>query len=116
MDTLFIEHLSLRGKHGVHEDERSRDQEFLIDIKAHIDTRDAAASDDLADTVDWVLFHDIARDTVEGESYRLIERLAEIMAQRILEFKRVASVEITIRKKEILEGGLPGVTIVRSRA
>ncbi|MEY4747434.1 MAG: hypothetical protein RLZZ416_483 [Candidatus Parcubacteria bacterium] len=115
MDKVFIEHLSLTGKHGVGEEERQEEQEFLIDISADIDTRKAADSDHLSDTVDWTVFHDIARDAVEKRSYCLIERLAEVIAQEILKDRRVARVVVTVRKKEILEGGLPGVTIVRTR-
>ena len=112
-DRIFVEHLSFRGKHGVGDEERSKEQEFIVDISADIDIRAAAQSDKLSDTVDWMIFHDIARDAVQGKSYYLIERLAEVIAQKALENERIACVTVSVRKREMLEGGLPGVTITR---
>ena len=52
MDFVFIEELALRGKHGVSDEERSNEQEFLVDIRASCSTKRAAASDKLEDTLD----------------------------------------------------------------
>jgi dihydroneopterin aldolase len=116
MDRIFIEKLSLRGKHGVHEQERKSEQEFLIDISAEFDTRKAALSEDLADTLNYVRFCDIARETVENNSFFLIEKLAETIAQEILMDMRIQKVEVTVRKPEVLESGIPGITIFRTSA
>ncbi len=115
MDTIFIKGLSLQGKHGVGEHERNTEQEFLLDIEAVFDTRAAAASDNLEDTVDYVRFADVARAIVEKNSFYLIEKLAEIIAQRILEDARIESVSVTVRKPSVLASGVPGITLTRSR-
>lgn len=115
-DSIFIEGLRLLGKHGVHEHERKNEQEFLIDIRAEFDTRDAAASDDLKDTLDYSQFARTAADVVSGNSFYLLERLAATIAERLLEDGRIATVSITIRKLAALQNGVPGITITRDRS
>lgn len=115
MDRVFIRDISLFGKHGVEPAERLSEQEFRIDISVEFDSRKAAASDDLADTVDYMPFADMIKDVVERNSFYLIERLAEAIAARILEDSRIQHVEVTVIKPAALTNGTPGVTIVRSR-
>ncbi len=115
MDRVFIRDISLFGKHGVHDEERLSEQEFLIDILAEFDAGVAAMSDDLADTVNYVNFLAIAKEVVEQNSFYLIERLGSRIAERILADTRIASVEITVHKPAALTNGHPGVTIVRKR-
>ncbi len=115
MDRVFIERLSLRGKHGLHERERRNEQEFLIDIAVDFDAAKAAASDDIAEAADYRAFRDIAERAVAQESFYLIERLADTIARRVLIDARIARAEVTIRKPEALPNGIPGVTIVRTR-
>ena len=116
MDTIFIRDLRLSGKHGVTDRERTKEQDFLIDITAEYDVTKAAASDELRDTVDYGRFRDIARDIVEKDSFCLIEKLAEEIAQRIMRETEVASVEVRIRKPGIWDNGIPGVSIRRTRS
>src|SRR3989344_85641 len=115
-DSIFVEGLRLRGKHGVHENERQNQQEFVVDISVKFDTRKAAASDDLADTVDYGTFATIAKDVVEKNSFYLIERLADTICSRILADTRIQEVAVTIRKPAALQNGVPGVTIISSTA
>jgi len=116
MDKIFIEHLAVRGKHGVSDEERSREQEFMLDIEIEFDTKAAAESDDLAGTVDYDSFRASAKEIAEGSSFHLIEKLADTIAQNILEDKRIAGVKISVRKSEMYSDCTPGVTIVRAQA
>lgn len=115
MDTVFLDGLMLSGKHGVMPHERKVEQEFIIDIAARIDTAAASASDNLADTVDYVRFRDIAEDVIQNESHYLIERVADRIESRILDDSRIQELTISIRKPAALQSGVPGVTIVRAR-
>ncbi len=116
MDTVFIRNLSVHGKHGVYEHERTGEQEFLIDIEAVFDTKPAAASDKLEDTVDYDAFAQVAQDIVKKNSFYLIERLADTIAHELLrKDDRLASVRVTIQKPAALKSGIPGVSIERKR-
>lgn len=116
MDKIFIEHLAVRGKHGVSDEERRREQEFVLDISIDFETRPSAESDDLVDTVDYNFFRDGAKSIVERQSFHLLEKLADAVAQKILDDARIGNVSVTIRKTEMYPDCTPGVTIVRTRA
>jgi dihydroneopterin aldolase len=115
MDKIFVEKLAIVGKHGVAGHEWSHEQRFVVDIIAYTDTKKAALSDKLFDSLNYTHFCDIARQTIEGESVYLIEKLAALIAGRILEDKRIQKVEVTIRKPSVLPSGVPGVTIERKQ-
>ncbi|MDP1690058.1 MAG: dihydroneopterin aldolase [bacterium] len=115
MDTVFVENLEVIGTHGVHEHERKFEQKFLIDIKATFDANAAAKSDKLEDTLDYVSFCRIARETIDSAPVYLIEKLALTIANRILEDTRITSVSVTIRKPSVLASGVPGITIERKK-
>lgn len=115
MDRVFINGISLFGKHGVHAEEREHEQEFIIDIDAGFDTRPAAASDDLVDTVNYMPFAEMMKEIVENNSFYLIERLAGKIAERVLEDARIQEVKVTVRKPAALKNGMPGVMIVRTQ-
>ena len=114
MDTLFIRGLRFKGKHGVGKEERKRAQEFQVDVEISCDTLRAARSDELADTIDYVPIRDRVQEVIEGPSHKLIERLAEIIADKILKDTRVRHVKITIQKTQMFKTGAPGLTIVRN--
>lgn len=115
MDTIFIRELSLRGKHGVGEAERQTEQEFLIDIEVSFDTRAAAKSDNIADTLNYSDFRNVARDVVENNTFYLIERLADTIAQRLFADTRIAAVAVSIRKPAVYPDATPGIRIERKR-
>ena len=114
-DTIFIENLSVRGRHGVEGRERALEQEFLLDIAVDVDTKIAAASDKLSDTVDYSALAVIARDVVGNSSFNLIERLGVTIAMRMLEDTRIKKISVTIRKPAALASGTAGTTIVREQ-
>ena len=115
MDTIFIRDLKVRGKHGISDKERSREQELLVDISIDFDTSRAAESDELADTVDYAFFRKTAKEVVEKQSFRLLEKLADAVAQKVLEDARISTVSVTVRKTEMYPDCTPGVTVVRTR-
>ena len=52
-DRITLTGLRVRGNHGVHDFERRDGQEFAVDVDLELSTAQAAASDDVADTVDY---------------------------------------------------------------
>ena len=52
-DELTITGIECYGHHGVFDFERRDGQAFVIDLTLGLDTRPAATSDDLRDTVDY---------------------------------------------------------------
>lgn len=117
-DRIEVRGLRVQGRHGVLDSERRDGQEFLIDAVLGVDTRRAAASDDLTQTVDYAALSERLAGIVAGEPVRLIETLAERLAQACLAEAAVRDVQITVHKPHA-PVGLPfgdiSVTISRER-
>jgi dihydroneopterin aldolase len=97
-DRLAVRGIAVRGHHGVFDFERREGQEFVIDVVLGVDTRNAARSDDLQDTVDYGTLVDQVRSAVATDPVDLIETLAERIAEVCLSNEQVADVEVTVHK------------------
>src|SRR3989344_1706973 len=114
MDYLHIDNLLFRAKHGVSTKERRVEQEFAVSVRLGVDVSKAGKTDKLKDTVDYQEVKNIIATVLEGSSRYLVEKLAEEIAGRVLKDGRIKVIEITIRKLEVWDNGVPGVTIVRT--
>ncbi len=118
MDRIEVRGLRVRGRHGVLDTERRDGQDFLIDAALGVDIRPAAAADDLSRTVDYAQLSERLAAIVAGEPVRLIETLAERLAQACLADPAVREVEITVHKPDApipIPFGDVSVTISRAR-
>src|SRR6266702_4553040 len=79
-DRIALSGLRGRGRHGVYPRERSEGQTFVVDAVLELDTRAAAAGDDLARTVDYGSIAEKLVAAIEGEPVNLIETLAARLA------------------------------------
>ena len=99
-DRLALRGLRLRGRHGVLPAERELGQMFVVDVVLHLDTAGAAASDDLAVTVDYGALAQALAAVVEGEPVALVETLAQRLADRVLAEPLVEAVEVSVHKPQ----------------
>jgi dihydroneopterin aldolase len=97
-DQLAVRGIEVHAHHGVLDFERRDGQTFLIDLLLDLDTRAAAASDDLAETVDYGALVSEVVAAVEKDPVDLIETLAQRIADVCLGRPRVASVQVTVHK------------------
>ncbi len=97
-DRIELRGLIVRGHHGVFEHERRDGQDFVVDITVWVDFVDAAASDDLADTLDYGALAHRAADIVAGPPRNLIETVAREIADDIMSDERVHAVEVAVHK------------------
>ena len=97
-DRLVIERLEFQGYCGVSEREREIPQPMAVDLELFFDMRLAAATDDVAHTVDYTQVADRALAIAQTERFRLLEALAERLAQAILEQFPLSAVELWVRK------------------
>lgn len=100
-DRIELTGLKVRGNHGVFEHEKRDGQDFLVDVVLWTDFSRAAASDDLADTVDYGALALLARDIVSGPACDLIETVVSRIADGIMEMAPTATaVEVTLHKPQ----------------
>jgi dihydroneopterin aldolase len=117
-DRITLAGIQFRGHHGDSEAERSVGGRFEVDLEITYDTRRAAESDALRDTVDYFAVHKRVLEIGENERCQLLERLAGRIAGAILVEFGVTEVTVRVRKMmPPLEGivAFTGVEITRSR-
>ncbi|MET7441004.1 dihydroneopterin aldolase [Streptomyces sp. NPDC004082] len=100
MDRVALRGLKARGNHGVFPREREEGQTFIVDLTLGLDTRPAAAEDDLTKTVHYGIVAEEVVAVVEGEPVDLIETLAERIAQTCLKHEAVQEVEVCVHKPD----------------
>ncbi|MCZ4300083.1 dihydroneopterin aldolase [Microbacterium oxydans] len=119
LDEIVLTGLTVFGRHGVYAHEREDGQEFSIDLRLRMSLDQAAASDDVADTVHYGELAEKVAAVVGGEPVNLIETLAERIAAVALEDVRVQNVTVTVHKPDApipLSFADVAVTVHRSRA
>lgn len=99
-DELTVRGIECFGHHGVFEHERREGQTFVIDLTLGLDTRRAAGSDDLRDTVDYGSLVASVQSAVETDPVDLIETLAQRIADVCLADERVDWTRVTVHKPD----------------
>ena len=97
-DRIIIDGLRVVSVVGVLEHEREAPQPLRIDVEMHVDLHDAGLSDDLTETVHYGEVCLRLTEVARASSDQLLERLAQRMAETVLEFPRVAAVDLTLTK------------------
>jgi dihydroneopterin aldolase len=100
LDRVTLRGLRVRGRHGVLDAERDLGQWFVVDVVLHLDTRAAAAGDDLTRTVHYGVLAERVAEVVAGEPVALLETLAQRVADVALAPEPVMAVDVTVHKPE----------------
>ena len=110
--------LSIYTHHGVSEAEQEVGQRLEFDISFDVPDCDAVLTDRLEDTVDYGAVCDIVTLAATERSYKTLERLAQVVGERLMERFGCESVRVRAVKPE---PPLPlaieevGVEVVRTR-
>ncbi len=116
MDKVFIEALEIDCVIGIYDWERSIRQPVQLDLEMDFDNRKPAASDDIADTLDYKAVSKRLIQFVGESSYGLVETLAENCARIVLEEFGVQRVRLKLSKIGAVRGARAvGVIVERSR-
>jgi dihydroneopterin aldolase len=99
-DELAITGIECFAHHGVFDFERREGQVFVVDLVLGIDTRPAAASDDLADTVNYGTLVADVKAAVERDPVDLIETVAQRITDVCLLDTRVEWARVTLHKPD----------------
>ncbi|MDT8862674.1 dihydroneopterin aldolase [Alkalihalobacillus sp. MEB130] len=84
MDKIYMNQLSFYGYHGVFQEENKLGQRFVVDLILHVDLAKAGATDDLEETINYGDAFKRVKEIVEGTPYKLLESVAEKIANVLL--------------------------------
>lgn len=116
MDRIFLTGLSAEAIIGIFDWEREIRQRIEIDVEMSVEIAAAARSDAVADTLDYKAVAKRVLAYVDASSFRLVEALAEGIAQLVLGEFPVARVRVAVHKPGAIRHARDvGVIIERSR-
>ncbi len=114
LDKVFIEQLEIITTIGVYDWEQQIKQKLILDIEMAHDNRPAGLSDDVQDALDYAQVSEAINTHVSGGRFLLIERVAEEVAQLIMDKFSVPWVRIKLSKPgAVVEARAVGVIIER---
>lgn len=90
-DKIYISQMEFYGYHGVFPEENKLGQRFYVDVTIETNLQRAGITDDLSETINYGHIYDICQSIVEGKPFRLIEAVAEQIAEQILSAYETAS-------------------------
>ncbi|MEI9904850.1 MAG: dihydroneopterin aldolase [Asticcacaulis sp.] len=107
---VFVKGLRVEAAIGIYDHEHGRTQPLVIDAVLDLELH---AIHGLKDTLNYELVGRIARDFIARGHIRLVETLAEDMAQALLDLPHVVRAEVTVDKIEALgDARSAGVCVV----
>jgi dihydroneopterin aldolase len=99
-DELSVKGIECFAHHGVFDFERREGQTFVVDLVLGLDTRRAAASDDLEETVNYGTLVMDVKAAVERDPVDLIETVVQRIADVCLKDRRVEWARVTLHKPD----------------
>ena len=116
MDRVFIENLTIETVIGIFDWERDIRQTVSLDLEMDFDIRQAAATDAIADTLDYKAVAKRLIRFVERSEFQLVETLAEKCAAIVLAEFPVEHLKLKLSKPGAVRGSSAvGVIIERSK-
>lgn len=106
LDKIRIRDLRVRCRVGVTALERRLPQELLVTVTLHADLRQACRSDNLQHTIDYSVLKKAILAESETKPFKLIERLAQRIAELSLQFPVVHQVDVLVQKPGALRFAL----------
>ncbi|HHV95317.1 MAG TPA: dihydroneopterin aldolase [Clostridiaceae bacterium] len=119
LDKIILRNMKFFAYHGVLPEERTKGQYFIIDVELYINLATAGKSDNLEHTVNYSDVYNEIKTIVLQNKFMLIEKLAETIAQSILDkYKNVIKTKVLVKKPQApIDGEFDwmGVEIERTR-
>ncbi len=98
MGIIKVSGIKLYAYHGCLEEEAVIGGNYIVDIAITADLEQASQTDDLSQTVDYMVVYKIVRDQMAIRS-KLVEHVTERIAKELLkQIARIQMVEVTVNK------------------
>ena len=112
-DSVFVRGLEFEGNHGYTAAERRGTRRFRVNLTLELPLKAAAASDKIADTVDYWKVSEVVVGLGTKSTFKLLEALAGAIGARIQELYPRAQVAIEIEKLAPPCPGVPAACGIR---
>jgi len=116
MGRITIVDLELHLKVGVTDEERAKPQRLLLTVEMEYDFTSAAASDRITKTINYWEVSQRLLKFGEERSWKLIEKLANDVADDVLGEFRPQAVAVQVKKFAIPQAAYVAVNLTKTRA
>lgn len=96
--TIAVDGIELRGRCGVTAEERALGQTLVVDLVLEPESCPGAQSDELDGTADYGRAVALVREVVESGEFKLLERLATVIADRLWDAFALRGLEVEVAK------------------
>jgi dihydroneopterin aldolase len=116
-DVILLQGIQVPAALGVTAAERRLRRPVLLDLEVRTDLRRAGRSDRIRDTLHYRHIFQVVEDVAANQEHKLVEALAERIAQAVLAKFDAEAVTVSVRKPTPISGVLQyaGVRVTRSR-
>ena len=105
MGTIRLKNIKIYAFHGCLIEEGQIGSDYLVNLSVKADLQNAAATDELSDTVDYVMLQKIVREEMAVRA-KLLEHVAKrIIDAILLKIETVSEVKVTVAKRNPPIGG-----------
>jgi len=106
LSTVRLINAVFYAHHGVMQEEHRLGGRYEVDVSMDLNFEEAAREDNLSKTVNYEGIYKLVQELVTNNRFYLIERLAYLIARKVLEVHDfVETVEVTVRKPNPPVGG-----------
>ena len=95
MNKIVMSGIEFFGRHGLYKEEKILGAKFIVDIEVLIKDSQFKSIDD---TLNYEKFGEIIKEEAIDKEYELIEKLANVIAEKIMEYEQVLKVTIRVHK------------------
>ncbi len=99
MAIIRLHNMTFYGYHGVSRAERETGRRFEVDCELELDVARAAATDKLADTMNYTAVYEVVEEIVGRNKFNLLETVAAQIARRLLDDFTPKRVLVRVRKR-----------------
>ena len=115
-DKIIIKDLEIDCIVGVRKSERKEKQKVYVTMEIYTDTRKAAISGNIKDTINYSAIIKNVKKSIIDKKYLLLETMAEDIAKLVLKNKKVNEVKVLVKKpKAVPKGKYAAVEIARTQ-
>jgi 7,8-dihydroneopterin aldolase/epimerase/oxygenase len=112
-DAVWVRGIEFEGNHGYTAAERRSTRRFRVDVTVELSITAAAASDRIADTVDYFKISELVVAVGTKSTFRLLEALAGAIGAEIQELYPRVAITIALEKLSPPCPGVPDASGVR---
>ncbi|MFD2923477.1 dihydroneopterin aldolase [Halobacillus naozhouensis] len=101
MDKIYLNGMEFWGYHGLFPEENKLGQRFYVDLELELDLKPAAQKDDMDQSINYGEIYEVTKTVVEGEAAKLVETIAEQLAQQLLQsFSLLEACRVKVTKPD----------------